>query len=180
MDDAKKDSDQGYDKTQQPEVTFSVDGNVGEAVGQGMDALKMVLGGIVNMAQELVGPEGMRNFEASQWLAQAGASIEEVANGIREQGAAPAGKGGEITCFLERVDAELKGSKFESQIPSFRQRLNDTLQFIERTGDTESSAPDAQDINRLADSAGYFHAAAASVAPLSNSTGDNDPPEPPI
>jgi len=167
MDDAKKDTDQGPDDKPQPEVTFSVDGNVGEAVGQGMEALKMVLGGVVNMAQELVGPEGMRNFEASQWLAQVGASIEEIATAFREQETVPAGKGGEITCFLERIDTELKGSKFESQIPAFRRRLEEISQLLDRAGAEETARPTAGDLERLTDSAGYFRAAASSALPIS-------------
>jgi len=167
MDDAKKDSDKGKDNTPQPDVTFSADGDVGEAVGQGMEALKMVLGGIVDMAQGLVGPEGMRGFEAGQWLAQVGASIEEIATALREQETVPAGKGGEITCFLERIDAELKGSKFESQTPAFRQRLEEISQLLERAGAEETSRPTAGDLQQLTNSAGYFRAAASSAVPIS-------------
>lgn len=67
------------------EFNFSFDGDVGDALGQGMDALKSVLGGIVDAVQDAIGPEGMRNLEAAQWLTQVATWLESVATGLREQ-----------------------------------------------------------------------------------------------
>lgn len=173
MTDTPDDSANESKKTSAQEFNFSFDGDAGDALGQGMEALKSVLGGIVGAVKEAIGPEGIRNLEASQWLTQAASCLEAVATGLREQGKVPAGKAGELTCFLERVRDEVKGSKFESQLSSLRQRLEDALQLVERSGGAEGSAVSEQDINRLSDSAGYFNAAAASVA-ISAATGKGD------
>lgn len=176
MNETRHDSPDESNAKQEQKFNFSFKGEPGDALGQGMDALKSVLGGFVNMVKEAIGPEGLRNLEASQWLTQAAACMTEVATGLRERGAVPTGKAGELTCFRERVDAEIRGSKFESQLPSLRQRLDDALQFIEQRSGSEGSAVSERDINRLSDSAGYFNAAAASVV-LSGSMGSNAQPK---
>lgn len=177
MNDTTHESPDESNAKPEQKFNFSFNGEAGDALGQGMDALKSVLGGFVNMVKEAIGPEGIRNLEASQWLTHAASCMSEVATGLRELGAVPAGKAGELTCFRERVDAEIRGSKFESQLPSLRQRLDDALQFIEQRSGSEGSAVSEQDINRLSDSAGYFNAAAASVA-LAGSMASSDPSKP--
>ncbi|MCP4787317.1 MAG: hypothetical protein GY903_14010 [Fuerstiella sp.] len=157
------------------EINFSFEGDVGDALGKGMDALKSVLGGFAGMVQDAIGPEGMRNLEASQWLTQVASCMEEVAAGLRDSGAVPAGKAGEVSCFLDRIEEETKGSKFESQLSSLRQKLEDASQTIQRASGSGSAAVSEQDISGLTDSAGYFNAAAASVA-LAGGIGGSDTP----
>jgi len=167
MDDAQENKkDQDQPTSPEPEVTFSFDSNVGDAIQGGMDALKMVMEGVVSAAQEMVGPEGMRNLEASQWLAQVATTVEEIATGL-EQKAPLAGKAGEIACFLEQVESEVKGSKFQAQLPSFRQRLEEVTQLLDRPGGEGSSPPTADELKQLNDSAGYFRAAASTAVPIS-------------
>lgn len=147
---------------QDGEVKFSFDADdVGQAFGKGMDALKQVMGGFVEMAKEMVGPEMMRNLEASQWLSQVANSLEEAADGLRESGSAPPGKSGEISCFIERLDAETQGSKFESQRESFLSHLDGAHQLVKQLTTAETDVEHAGKIRQLEDAAGYFRAAAA-------------------
>ncbi len=166
-DESKKDSEQ--------EINISFDGDVGDALGKGMEALKTVLGGFAGMVQDAIGPEGIRNLEASQWLTQVASCMDEIAAGLRDNGVVPSGKAGEVACFLDRIEEETKGSKFESQLASLRQKLEDVSNTIKRASGSDSAAVSEQDINGLADSAGYFNAAAASVA-LAGGIGGSDAP----
>ena len=149
------------------QIHITPDGDVGEALEKGMDALKSVFGGIVDMVQDTIGPDGMKNLGAAQWLTQVASSLEEAATGLRD-GAVPSGKAGEISCFVDRLEDELKGSKFESQMSTLRDRLQKALQAIERVSGTESPISSG-DVDMVADAAGYFTAAASSVTPAGGS-----------
>jgi hypothetical protein len=157
------------DSKDKPEINFSFDGDVSDAIGKGVDTLKSVLGGIVNAVQEAMGPEMMQNLAAAQWLSQAAACLESAAKGLREQGSVPPGTAGELTCFQERAEAELKGSKFKTQLPQMQQRLQAALDLVEQCSSAPDATPSDQDICKIADAAGYFKAAAASAVPISPS-----------
>lgn len=121
------------------------------ALDKGMAALQNAFEGIVNAAKKAIGPELLRNAEAAAWLGGVATCLEATA-------AAPttalAGKSGELACHLERLDAELNGSKFEGQKASFRQRLEAVVAAIGSGGAASAKAQEA---------AGYFRAAASSV-----------------
>ncbi|MBP85804.1 MAG: hypothetical protein CMJ64_03665 [Planctomycetaceae bacterium] len=153
----------------QPEINFSFDGDVGDAIGKGVDSLKSLLGGIVDAVQEAMGPEMIQNLAAAQWLSQVAACLESAATGLREQGSVPFGTAGELTCFQERAEAELKGSKFKAQLPQMQQRLKGALDLVEQCSANADAAPSDLDIRKVADNAGYFKAAAASAVPISPS-----------
>lgn len=161
-------SDDSQNKQKQ-EVNFQfdgdgvkLDGDVGEAIGKGVDALKSLIGGFAQMAQDMIGPEGMKTLQAAQWLSQVAASIQQTADGLRDSDKVPLGKSGEIACFLERLEAELQGSKFETQQPSFRTRLETCSEIVERTAESDHAAS-SSDLKQLNDAVGYFHAAAATA-----------------
>ena len=144
-------------------INIPVDGDVGDALEKGMDALKSVFGGIVDMVQDTIGPDGMKNLGAGQWLTQVSTSLEEAAKSLRD-GAVSAGKAGELSCFLDRIEEELTGSKFESQLPSMLQKLQTALTVVQ-SGDSS----DLAGIDAVADAAGYFSAAASSIVSTGSS-----------
>ena len=157
-------SDKPVDDDSQPEVNFSFDQSAGDAIGKGLDALKDVFAGFAGMAQQMAGSDEMRNLQAGQWLAQVASSIEEVCTGIRDDNAVPAGKSGEMTCFLERLETEVKGSKAEDQLESLQQRLKKTSQLMNRLN-KKNTLPSESELQTLQETLGYFRATAVSINP---------------
>ncbi len=102
MNTSSAESRNGSNKKSGQAFNVSFDGDVRDAVGQGVDALKSVLGGFVNAVKEAIGPEGIRNLEASRWLAQAAICLEAVAMGLRVHGKIPPGKAGELIGHASR------------------------------------------------------------------------------
>lgn len=134
---------------------------LGETLEAGMGAIKGVLGGFLNMAQDLIGPEGMKNLEAARWLSHVAASLDDLANSLADDSLVPVGKAGELECFIERVDDELEGSKFATQTASFKSRLREAAAIA---NEWDSNAPDEtrnRQLEQLNNSVGFFRAAAA-------------------
>lgn len=146
------------------ENTFKIDAKIGDAFQGGMDALQKAFAGFVDMAKKAVSPEVMRNLEAGQWLGQVAACVDEAAAGLRESAKLPSGKAGELACHLERLDVELKSSKFEGQQAELRRRLESVVQGLDRAAET--SGLNVIEAKKLAEVAGYFHAASKSVSSL--------------
>ena len=152
-----------------PELKFSFEKDLGGALQGGMEAIKKLFEGFATMAQGLVGPEAVRNFEAGQWLERVAICLDETAALLREASQVTPEKTGELTCFLERVEEELKGSKFASQQSALHQRLQNIHDQISTPGD---SVPFRVQATQVAEAAGYFHAAAKSAIPAGTQEGN--------
>lgn len=137
----------------------------GKALETGLAAIQNLFDGIVTAAKKAVGPEMLRNFEAANWIGRVATCLEETAAAFRDAPTALAGKSGELACHLERLDAEVKASKFESQQSALRQRLDGVVQAI-------AAGPSAAASQKTAEAAGYFRAAANSVGPVPTGNGD--------
>jgi hypothetical protein len=160
---ADRENGSAGEKPKKPFLEFDMKEGVelGETLEAGLGAIKGVLGGFFNMAQELLGPEGMKNLEAARWLAHVAASLDDLATSLADDSLVPVGKAGELTCFLERVDDELDGSKFATQAASIEARLKEAAAIA---NDWDRAAPAESrnvQLERINNSVGYLRAAAA-------------------
>lgn len=130
----------------------------GKSFEAGLGALQQVFAGFVKMAQDAVGPELIRNIQAASWLS----AVAECLDAITNAGQITNHQAGEIDSFVERCQAELNGSRFASQIPSFQSRLGAVAAVAARTAGTDEKLI-AEDIRILASAAGYFRASAGAV-----------------
>lgn len=152
------------ESTQKNRVNFNLDVNpkVGDSLQGGFDALQKVFVGLVESVKEAVGPETLKSLELGNWFEQLASCLDQIATSLREAGTVPAEKVGELAFFSEQLDSEIRGSKFESQQASLRQRLDAVTQSL----DDVNGANATEAARKLAQAAGYFHAAAKTVAPL--------------
>ncbi len=83
--------------------------------------------------------------------------LEQIMTAQQARETIPESKSGEVACYLERLDAELKGSRVEGQANSLRERLTRVQTGLEQ-----------QQLDRraLGDAIGFFQAAAKSVVPI--------------
>ncbi len=143
------------------EFKIDIDPKIGEKLQEGLqggvDVLQGLFSGFVKSIQDAMGPEMMRNLEASQWLGQVAASLDEVAVAWRAGAPTPSGKSGELSCYAERLAEEIRGSRVEGQADSLRNWLELAKSAIERD-DSQSRS--------VADAAGYFSATAKSAMPV--------------
>ncbi len=134
--------------------------DVGAGFQAGLDVLGKALAGIVQAAKDAIGPELLRNLAAGQLFQQIATCLDEAAKAIEQSGTCPPQNRGQLMCYLERLEAEIKGSKFEAQGVALQGRLEKTVGLL-----SDSNAPSAA--KQIAEIAGYFHAAASSAAPVS-------------
>lgn len=137
-------------------IPIDLDANLGKGIEGALTAIQKLFAGFATAAKNAVGPELVRNLEAAAWLNRVAACLDEVAN-LDGSPTAAAGKAGELACHVERLAAEVKGSKFEPQEPALRGRLDAVVKAL---GTGSAAAPVA------AEAAGYLRAAANSVAPI--------------
>lgn len=130
----------------------------GKSFEAGLGALQQVFAGFVKMAQNAVGPELIGNIQAASWLG----SVAECLDVITNAGQITNHQAGEIDSFVARCQAELNGSRFASQIPSFQGRLSTVAAVAARTAGTDEKLS-AEDIRGVASAAGYFRASAGAV-----------------
>lgn len=128
----------------------------------GLEVLGKALASIVQAAKDAIGPELMRNLAAGQLFQQIAVSLDEAAAGIEATGTCPPAPRGQLSLYLDRLAAEIKGSKFEEQGVNLQGRLEKTLRLL-----SEANSPSAA--NAVKEAAGYFHAAAASAMPVAGS-----------
>jgi hypothetical protein len=142
------------------EKSSTVDFNeqFGKSFEAGLGALQQVFAGFVKMAQNAVGPELVRNIQAASWLG----SVAECLDAITNARQITNHQAGEIDSFVERCQAELNGSRFASQIPSFLSRLSAVAAVAARTAGTDEKLS-AEEIRSFASAAGYFRASAGAV-----------------
>ena len=136
--------------------TSNVD--LGKALEGGMAALQKVFEGIATAAKKAIGPDVLRNFEAAAWIGRVAGCLEETTVALKDAPANVAGKSGELACYLEQLETEIRGSKFVNQQASLRQRLDGVVQAL--AGDPSGAA------QKAAEAAGYFRASANSVGPV--------------
>jgi hypothetical protein len=141
---------------------IEIDPKLGDSVQGGLDAIQKVFAGFVQTIKDTIGPETLRNLEAGNWLEQLAVCLDQIAVGLRDIGAVPPDKAGELAFYLEQWESAVQGSKFESQQAALRQRLDGVRQAVERV--PEGNA--AQEAKVLTEAAGYFHAAAKTAVPL--------------
>jgi hypothetical protein len=156
------DSNQNSAGKQPGEFKIKFDSQAGDGLQKGLEALQQVFGGFVQSIKDAVGPEMMRNFEAAQWLGQLGDCLDQIATGLRDAGKVPPEAAGQLAFFVDQWDSGLRGSKLEPNRAALRTRLESAEQAIQQA--TAENA--AQQAAVVAQSAGYFHAAAKSVLPL--------------
>ena len=157
------DPDQSSNGDQPGAFKFEFDPKTGDGLQKGMEALQQVFGGFVKSIKDAIGPEMMRNLEAAQWLGQLAECLEQIATGLKESGEVPSESAGQLEFFVDQWDSALQGSKLESNQESLRKRLESAQQAIVQTTPDTASRQAAV----IAQAAGYFHAAARSVVPVS-------------
>ena len=136
---------------------------IGDGLQAGLGAIQQVFEGIVNAAKNAIGPEVLRNLQAAGWLKQVAECLDALAAGLRATAEYPPEKAGELACHVERLEVEVKESKFEVQLTSFRQRLDGVLKSLEQAEGAGAVAA----AKKIGEAAGYFHAAAKTVtAPI--------------
>ena len=128
-------------------------------------AMKKLFEGFATVAKQAIGPELLRNLEAASWLGRVATCLDETGASLNQPPTVVAGKSGELACYLEQLDAEVKGSRFESQEDALRHRIEGVVQAIIGKSQTDAS-------RTVAEAAGYFRAAANSVGPLPNMKSD--------
>ena len=139
------------------EFKIDIDPKLGQSLQGGVDAIQQLFAGFVNTIKESVGPDMLKNLSTAAWLTQVADSLEQVNSAQQAGEPIPESKSGEIACYLERLDAELKGSRVEGQANSLRDRLARVQTGLEQ-----------QQLDRrtLGDAIGFFQAAAKSVVPI--------------
>lgn len=155
--------DQNSSGEQPGTFKFEFDSKTGDGLQKGMEALQQVFGGFVKSIKDAMGPEVIRNLEAAQWLGQLAECLEQIATGLKASGEVPSESAGQLEFLADQWDGALVGSKLESNQESLRKRLESAQQAIlQTTPDTASRQAEL-----IAQTAGYFQAAAKSVLPLS-------------
>jgi hypothetical protein len=139
------------------EFKIDIDPKLGQSLQGGVDAIQQLFAGFVNTIKESVGPDMLKNLSTAAWLTQVADSLEQIMTAQQAGEPIPESKSGEIACYLERLDAELKGSRVEGQSNSLRDRLVRVQTGLEQ-----------QQLDRraLGDAIGFFQAAAKSVVPI--------------
>lgn len=152
-----------------PEIKIDLNENLGEGLQNGFDAIGKAFGGLVGAIKDAVGPELMKNLEVANWLGRLAECLEKISDGLHSDGSVPAAQAGQFSFYVDLFDATLDGSKLEAQKPAFQQHLNRCQQALKNP---VTDAPLAA--ATLAQSAGYFKAAAASCVPVQANASDSD------
>lgn len=151
------------------EIQIDIPADVGDSLQGGLDAIGKVFGGLVNSIKDAVGPELMRGMEAANWLEQVASCLDEIADGLRESGAAPWESLGQLDFYVEQFDGELEGTKLAERQRELRKHL-EAAYAAAKQGDSNDAAAQADNVSRAS---GYFRAAARTLIPM---TGSNDQP----
>lgn len=160
--------DSGPAEGQAKTVEFKFDGNLGNSLQSGLGALQQVFEGFAKMAQNAVGPDLVKSLQAGSWLGNVADCLDAIAtsNGT----GVPGNQVGELACYSERLDAELATSRFASQIPSFKLRLEAATSVTERAMQSGGEIS-REDARTVAAAAGYFRASAKTVIAPTGSAG---------
>ena len=151
----------------------SADDKSGDGLQSGLAAFGKMLEGLVKMAGG-VGAETIRNGLAASWLDGVATSLEDAVKTTLDTRKPPSGRSGEVACFLDRVEAELKETKYESQTAGFRQQLQDASELLKRLHVPAETTTFDADIGKLSDVAGYFRGAAGSRQTQTASSSGNE------
>lgn len=152
--------DAEQNEAQEKTVEFKFDGNLGNSLQSGLGALQQVFEGFAKMAQNAVGPDLVKNLQAGSWLGNVADCLDAIATS--NGSGVPGNQVGELACYSERLDAELTTSRFASQIPSFKLRLEAATAVTERAMQSGGEIS-REDARTVAAAAGYFRASAKSV-----------------
>ncbi len=106
---------------------IDIDPKIGEKLQEGLhsgvDVIQGLFSGFVKSIQDAMGPDMLKNLSAGQWLLQVAASLEEICDAWRSGQPTPAGKAGELACYVERLEEEIQGSRVANQLVPLRERL---------------------------------------------------------
>ena len=134
-----------------------------EGLQGGVDMIQRLFTGFVKSLQDAMGPDMLKNISAGQWLQQVAVSLEEVCDAWRAGQPTPAGKSGELACFVERLEEEIQGSRVANQLAALRERLVKAIAALEQASPESQSSS----LRLLSETVGYFQATARSALPVS-------------
>jgi hypothetical protein len=146
---------------------IDIDPKVGEKIQEGLqggvDMIQSLFTGFVKSIQDAMGPDMLKNVSAGQWLLQVASSLDEVCDAWRVGQPTPAGKTGELACYVERLEEEIQGSRVANQLTALRDRLNSAIAALDQASPESQSSS----LRLLSDTVGYIQATAKSAMPVS-------------
>jgi hypothetical protein len=149
------------------EFKIDIDPKIGEKLQEGLqggvDVIQSLFSGFVKSIQDAMGPDMLKNISAGQWLLQVAASIDEVCDAWRSGQPTPAGKSGELACYIERLEEEIQGSRVANQLAALRERLSNAIAALDQLSPESQSSS----LRLLSDTVGYIQATAKSAMPVS-------------
>ena len=133
-----------------------------EGLEGGVNMIQSLFTGFVKSIQDAMGPDMLKNLSAGQWLVQVAASLEEICDAWRAGQPTPAGKSGELACYIERLEEEIQGSRVANQLSALRERLSNAIAALDHASPESQSSS----LRSLSDTVGYIQATAKSAMPV--------------
>ncbi len=163
-------NDRSASESSEQKFRVEIDPQVEQSLQGGLDALGKVFGGLVNSIKDAVGPELMRSMEVANWLEQLATCLDGIAGELRSSGSASWESVGQLDFYVDQFDAELQDTKLADRQAALREHLDSAHAAVKQV--TPDNA--VQQADQIAKAAGYFRAAARSLVPIADKSGQSD------